>query len=78
MPTSYPALGGRLRAGREATHWTQEWVAGELGVAQGVISRYERGRVRPSQARLTVYAAVVGLDLDELRELAGYPAPSPS
>jgi transcriptional regulator with XRE-family HTH domain len=72
---TYETLGVGLRAAREAASLTQQWVAMRLGVAQSLISLYERGVVRPRPARLAVYAAVLGLDLDELRTLAGYPAP---
>jgi hypothetical protein len=37
-----------------------------LEVGQGVVSMYEQGESRPRPERLTVYAAVLGLDLEEL------------
>jgi transcriptional regulator with XRE-family HTH domain len=72
----YAALGAHLRAAREAAFLTQQWVAAHLGVATGVVSHYESGLIRPRPQRLVVYAALLGLDLDALRALAGYPAPS--
>jgi transcriptional regulator with XRE-family HTH domain len=78
VAVTYVALGARLRAGREARHWTQEWVAAELGVEQGLISLYERGMVRPGPDRLVRYAVVVGIDAAELFGLAGYAWPPPA
>jgi hypothetical protein len=76
-PVTYEALGARLRMAREDAHRTQRWVAAQLQTGQGLISLYERGATRPTPKRLAAYAVVLGLDLDELQELARY-APSPS
>jgi DNA-binding XRE family transcriptional regulator len=75
LPGHWRALGMRLRAGRQARSLSQQFVAQRLGVTQTLIGRYEKGERCPSRKRLTVYAAVLSIDLEEVMALAGYAAP---
>ncbi len=74
-PTPWATLGARLRAAREAAHLQQVTVAVRLGVHPSAITLFERGAARPSRARIGRYAALVGVDLDELLALGEYPPP---
>lgn len=50
-------------------------VAKPVGMAQGQLSRCERGIIRPSRERLASLAQVLDLDLAELLVLADYVPP---
>jgi Zn-dependent peptidase ImmA (M78 family)/transcriptional regulator with XRE-family HTH domain len=59
-------LGGRLSAARESRRLSQEEVARVLGVTRVLVSYWERGQRRPSEATLERLAGLYGLTLGEL------------
>lgn len=66
-------LGGKLRAHREAADLSGRALADELGIAQGTVSRYERGeRTAPVEyvARVLGVLGVTGREYDEVVEFA--------
>ncbi len=71
----WPGLGERLRMARQTAGLPQSQLARHLRVTQSTVSSYERGECRPGPERLAVYAALLGLDPQELARLAGYVRP---
>jgi transcriptional regulator with XRE-family HTH domain len=59
-------LGRRIRDGREARGWSQEWVAEQVGVGAEMLSRYERGVLFPSHLTLLRLARTLGTTTDAL------------
>jgi transcriptional regulator with XRE-family HTH domain len=59
-------LGRRIRDGREARGWSQEWVAEQVGVGSEMLSRYERGVLFPSHLTLLRLARTLGTTTDAL------------
>lgn len=76
-------LGDFLREERLKLNYTQEYVAGKLGVSSSSVSRWENGEVQPSFARLERYAELFGFsagipyaicaseEIEEPRPIAG-------
>lgn len=56
-------IGANVKWAREARGWTQLQLASRIGVDPVVISRWERGKNRPSDAYLA--AAAIALDRPE-------------
>lgn len=54
----------RIRQEREARNWTQDYLAGRVGVTEQTISRYERDRP-PKIAMLSKIAGVMGLSVHD-------------
>lgn len=50
-----------LKLAREARGWTQKFVANESGIAQGSVSKYEKGLQTPSETQLEVLAHTLEL-----------------
>ncbi|WP_433363698.1 helix-turn-helix domain-containing protein [Actinoplanes sp. CA-142083] len=67
-PVGGVAIGGRLRAARQARGLTLQQVADATGLNKGFISRLERDDVSPSVASLMSICAVVGIRVGELFE----------
>jgi transcriptional regulator with XRE-family HTH domain len=67
------ALGSRLAAVREARRLSQEDVAEVLGVTRVLVSHWERGERRPSEAVLERLALIYGVDLSTLLEPGDVP-----
>lgn len=59
-------LHNRLKAARQAKGLTQQEVAEALGIAQGFVSRLERGEKRPNVALLTQLANLYGVTETQL------------
>ncbi len=66
--TTGVAIGGRLRAARQARSLTLESVATATGLTKGFLSRLERDEVSPSVASLVGVCEVVGIRVGELFE----------
>lgn len=62
------AIGGGLRAARQARSLTLEAVAQATGLTKGFLSRLERDEVSPSVASLVAVCEVVGIRVGELFE----------
>lgn len=62
------ALGGRIRAAREAARLTLKALAGETGLSQPFLSRLERGQVSASIANLLEIARALGQPVSALLE----------
>jgi transcriptional regulator with XRE-family HTH domain len=62
------AIGGRLRAARQARGLTLDQVAAATGLTKGFLSRLERDEVSPSVASLVSVCEVVGIRVGELFE----------
>jgi transcriptional regulator with XRE-family HTH domain len=69
MATTQTTLGGLIRARRKSLGISQLQLADTAGISQVDVSRYEGGSV-PSLDRLQRIAAVLGIDLGELSEVA--------
>lgn len=65
MPTTRP-MQRTIRECREACGLTQEELARLLGIRQEMISRWERGLVRPSFEVVQAMAAIFNQSLDEI------------
>ena len=59
-------FGERLRSAREKAHLTQAELAGEVGIAQPQISRWEAGRTPMAGDDLVRVARALGVSLDWL------------
>lgn len=68
-------VGLRIVRARKRRGWSQEALAGRLGVSQRMLRRWERGIFAPSLEALVKLAEVLGSATDEL--LRGTPAPAP-
>lgn len=62
------AIGGRLRAARQARKFTLEQVAQAAGLNKSFVSRLERDEVSPSVASLVTVCEVLGIGVGELFE----------
>jgi transcriptional regulator with XRE-family HTH domain len=71
------ALGQRLARLRNERGFTQVELAEKLGVAQPIVSDYERGRLRPHPDMLTRLAAALQISADELLGLEQTKKPAP-
>jgi len=58
--------GGTLRGLRRAAGLTQAELAGRMGVGQGLVSKWETGIQRPSEASADALAAALGVSRDEI------------
>jgi Zn-dependent peptidase ImmA (M78 family)/DNA-binding XRE family transcriptional regulator len=67
------ALGSRLARVREARRLSQDDVAEVLGVTRVLVSHWERGQRRPSEAVLERLALIYGVDLTTLLEAGDVP-----
>jgi transcriptional regulator with XRE-family HTH domain len=67
-PASGAAIGGRLRAARQARGLTLQQVADATTLNKGFISRLERDEVSPSVASLVSICEVLGIRVGELFE----------
>jgi transcriptional regulator with XRE-family HTH domain len=67
-PASGAAIGGRLRAARQARGLTLQQVADATTLIKGFISRLERDEVSPSVASLVSICEVLGIRVGELFE----------
>lgn len=75
---SYASFGERLVQLRtQVGISSQKEMAIAMGVQQQTISRWEKGSSRPREIELTKLAAVLSTDVQELKILSGYIAPSP-
>ena len=68
MTEAEVAIGGRLRAARQARGLTLDQVAAAAGLTKGFLSRLERDEVSPSVASLVSVCEVVGIRVGELFE----------
>lgn len=59
-------LGGRIKQRRLELQWTQDELAGQLGVEVNTVSRMECGVHLPSLHRLEELAAILGVPISEL------------
>ncbi len=71
----YAALGARLRAIRTAAGWSQEQLAGAVGIAPNNLSYYENGR---KGLTITTLAAIAGVLGTRLADLVDVDLPVPS
>ncbi|HWS35081.1 MAG TPA: cupin domain-containing protein [Actinoplanes sp.] len=67
-PAAGAAIGGRLRAARQARSLTLQQVADATSLNKGFISRLERDEVSPSVASLVSICEVLGIRVGELFE----------
>lgn len=63
----------RFRTVRRASEMTQEQIAGEMGVQESVVNRWEGGGITPPAEKLPKLAALVGLPLARLAPREGFP-----
>ena len=56
----------RIREARKAVDMGQGELAKKVGVTQGAVSQWEKGRAEPSIWRLKLIAAVLNTTVDEL------------
>ena len=61
----------RIRHFRELRNYTQEYVAGELGITQHSYSRLERDPARINLKRLTKILEVLGISWNDLMDQQG-------
>ena len=63
----------RIRAAREAKHWSQDRLAKEVGVTQPAVGQWERldSGTSPSMDNLVRMAAILGTTVDWLAEGRG-------
>lgn len=66
--TRIPALGRRIRATREARDLTGSTVANAAGIAQGTLSKVERGKLAPSIDLLCRIGNALDVPLEELEQ----------
>ena len=59
-------IADRLAARRRAAGYSQEALAGKLGVSRQAVSKWERGEASPDTDNLIALAALYGVTLDEL------------
>lgn len=59
-------IANRLAARRRAAGYSQEALAGRLGVSRQAVSKWERGEASPDTDNLIALAALYGVTLDEL------------
>lgn len=60
------SLGQRLKRFRKARGFTQQQLCEKTGLVQGLLSDYERDRIRPYPEMLVRFAFVLGVSVDEL------------
>lgn len=78
MSVPYASFGERLVQLRmQVSISSQKEMAIAMGVQQQTISRWEKGNSRPREIELTKLAGVLSTDVQELKILSGYIAPSP-
>jgi len=63
------ALAANVRRLRKAKSWTQDVLAAEIDVEQGVISRIENGRANPTLLVLEALAKKLEVRVDQLFEI---------
>ncbi|MBR1281321.1 helix-turn-helix transcriptional regulator [Bradyrhizobium sp. AUGA SZCCT0177] len=63
------ALAANVRRLRKEKGWTQDVLAAEIGVEQGVISRIENGRANPTLQVLEMLAATLEVRIEQLFEV---------
>jgi Zn-dependent peptidase ImmA (M78 family)/DNA-binding XRE family transcriptional regulator len=66
--------GSLLRLAREAIGWSQTELAAQSGVAQGSISKYEKGLQHPSRAQADTLAAALGFRPEFFADVDARPA----
>lgn len=66
------SVGQKLRERREQLHMTQRQVAKELGVAQPVYQRFEKGIFECSYAQLAAICRMYDISADYLLGLSEY------
>lgn len=66
------SVGQKLRERREQLHMTQRQVARELGVAQPVYQRFEKGIFECSYAQLAAICRMYDISADYLLGLSEY------
>lgn len=59
-------VGQKLKSARTASHYTQEQVAGQLGVSRQTISNWENNRSYPDIINVIALSSLYGISLDEL------------
>ncbi len=64
--TEEQQIAARLRELRKGAGKTQVQLAGELGMHQSLLSRYERGELRVHGALVRAFAAALGASPDEI------------
>ncbi len=72
--TAADSIGSRIAAARKAKGFTQQDLAGKVGVSFQAVSKWETEQTLPDVALLTMIADTLGMTLDEL--VAGRP-PAP-
>lgn len=66
MNTSIHDIGSIIRAERKARGWSQDDVAGRVGVRGLAVGKWERGQANPSTDNRLALAELFGLDPREL------------
>ena len=59
-------IGERIRWARNGRRWSQKHLADQVGVTQGMVSRWETGEALPSLPTAIQLADILNLSLDEL------------
>ena len=73
MPTkakSAQSVGARIRAEREASGLSQSDLAARVGVTRQTLASYEQGRTVPGLGTLRRLCDALGLDREEMMDLA--------
>lgn len=66
MVMVFMSLGERLAYEREKRRWSQEYVAGRVGISNAVLSNYERDKRDPDTDTLKRLANLYGVSTDYL------------
>lgn len=72
------ALGGRLRAAREAQGMSLRALAGAIGVSASLLSQVETGRTKPSVSTLYLLVSKLDISIDALLGRNDTPDPTPA
>lgn len=70
-------IGCRIETARQRRGWSQTRLAGEVGVQQSRVSRWERDEGLPTVPQIVALAHALGSSVDELLGVPREPAASP-
>ena len=59
-------IGQRIRTARQASGYTQAQLAEKIGIAQTLVSDYERGKINPAAEMLIRFAKALDTTTDQL------------
>lgn len=71
----WDALGGNIARFRKLRRWTQKELADKLSVHSSMITRWEKGQIRPKESQIVLIAQALQISQSDL--LLSDKAPSP-